>query len=340
LHSGAVRRPAIIGRVSDANIAAGVPIAQNTSGGRPGGTGGATGLNLSYKTQKTVLLVGFLLVPLLLLTTFSLYPAAFLFYLSLTDWEGIGWEMGFVGLDNYREIFTRPDIFGVFRNNAYYFVGGIIQIAIALYLAVILNNRLLKGRYVFRMLIFLPYVLHSVATVIMFRNVYHTEYGALNLLLEAVGLDALKRAWLGDPVLVDFSLAFISMWKYTGLNMVIFLGALQSIPNDLYEAATIDGANGWQKFRFITLPGIYGVVELMLILTLTGALEVFDIPYIMMLGANDTETFVLKTVQMAFQYRKAGLASAMAVVLLCIVILVIWLQRRLLYRGEKREWTV
>jgi len=190
------------------------------------------------------------------------------------------------------------------------------------------------------MLLFLPYVLHSVATVIMFRNVYHTEYGSLNLLLESLGLSAWKQPWLSDRVLVDYALAFISMWKYMGLNMVIFLGALQSISEDLYEAATIDGATGWQRFRHITIPGIYGVIELMLILTLTGALEVFDIPYIMMLGANDTETFVTQTIRMAFQYKKAGLASAMAVVLLCIVMLVIWVQRKLLYKGEKREWSV
>ena len=297
-------------------------------------------MNWSYRTQKTVLLIGFLTVPLLLLILFSLYPAAFLVWLSLTDWDGLGWEMNFVGLDNYVEIFTRPDIFSVFRNNAYYFVGGLIQVALALYFAVVLNNRLLKGRNAFRMLLFLPYVLHSVATVIMFRNVYHTEYGSLNLLLESLGLGAWKQPWLSDRVLVDYALAFISMWKYMGLNMVIFLGALQSIPEDLYEAATIDGANGWQRFRHITIPGIYGVIELMLILTLTGALEVFDIPYIMMLGANDTETFVTQTIRMAFQYKKAGLASAMAVVLLCIVMLVIWVQRKLLYKGEKREWSV
>lgn len=290
--------------------------------------------NLSYKTQRILILFGFLTVPILLLVMFSLFPAAALFYFSLTDWDGLGWDMRFIGLDNYVELFTRPELFGAFRNNAYYFFGGLLQVALALYFAVLLNSRI-KGRYGFRVILFLPYVLHSVATVIMFRNLYHAEYGSLNLLLGAIGLEVWQRSWLGDRVIVDYALAFISMWKYMGLNMVIFLGALQSIPEDLYEAARVDGAGGWQSFRFITLPGIRGVLELMLILTLTGALEAFDIPYIMMLGANDTHTFVLQTIQTAFTFQKAGLASAMAVTLLFIVAGIIMLQRKLLFRGGK-----
>lgn len=241
--------------------------------------------------------------------------------------------MNWVGFDNYKEVFTRPEIFGVFKNNAYYFVGGLLQTVIALYFAVILTSKL-RGRNMFRSMFFLPYVLHSVAIVIMFKNVYHFEYGALNIFLSAIGLESWQQQWLGNPHIVNFALAFISMWKYFGLSMVIFIGALQSIPADLYEASKIDGASGWQAFRFITIPSIRSVIELMMILTLTGALEAFEIPYIMMLGANDTNTFVSKTVDIAFTFHKAGLASAMAVVLLLIVILFIIIQRKLLFRGE------
>ncbi|WP_217594873.1 carbohydrate ABC transporter permease [Cohnella sp. GbtcB17] len=290
--------------------------------------------NLSYKTQRILILFGFLTIPVLLSLTFSYYPALSLLYYSFTDWSGLGWEMNWVGFDNYKEIFSRPEIFGVFKNNAYYFVGGLLQTAVALYFAIVLTSRL-KGRNIFRSMLFIPYVLHSVAIVIMFRNVYHVEYGSLNLFLEAIGLGSWQQQWLGNPHLVNFSLAFISIWKYFGLTMVIFIGALQSIPADNYEAAKIDGASGWQTLRFITLPSIRSVLELMLILTLTGALEAFDIPYIMMLGANDTHTFVSKTVDMAFKFQQAGLASAMAVVLVLIVIAFIILQRKLLFREEK-----
>lgn len=289
---------------------------------------------LSYKAQRILILFGFLTLPVLLSLTFSYYPALSLLYYSFTDWSGLGWEMSWVGFANYKEIFTRPEIFGVFKNNAYYFVGGLLQTAIALYFAVVLTSKL-KGRNGFRALLFLPYVLHSVAIVIMFKNVYHVEYGSLNLFLNAIGLGSWQQAWLGNPNLVNFSLAFISVWKFFGLSMVIFIGALQSIPADLYEAAKIDGASGWQSFRFITIPSIRSVIELMMILTLTGALEAFDIPYIMMLGANGTSTFVSKTVDMAFKFQQAGLASAMAVVLLLIVLVFIVIQRKLLFREGK-----
>jgi len=290
--------------------------------------------NLSYKAQRYGILFGFLTVPLALLLLFSVYPALALVYFSFTDWDGLGFDMRWIGLVNYKEIFSRADIFAVFGTNLYYFVGGLIQTAIALWFAVILNERL-RGRYFFRVMLFLPYVLHSVATVIMFKNVYHAEYGSLNTLLGAIGLESWQMMWLGNPKLVNYSLAFISMWKYFGLSMVIFIGALQSVPRDFYEAATIDGASGWQSFRFITIPSIRRVIELMLILTLTGALEAFDIPYVMMLGANGTTTFVIQTVDMAFKFENFGLASAMAVVLLLIVLLVIAVQRILLFRGGK-----
>ncbi|MCL6458336.1 MAG: sugar ABC transporter permease [Gorillibacterium sp.] len=288
---------------------------------------------LSYKWQRFWILIGFLLIPVTLLLMFSYYPAISLFYFSFTDWSGVGWDMNWVGFDNYKEIFTRPEIFGVFKVNAYYFIGGLVQTAFALYFAVILNSKL-KGRNIFRAVLFLPYVLHSVATVIMFKNVYHSEYGSINVLLRAVGLDSWQQLWLGNPHLVNFSLAFISMWKFMGLSMVIFIGALQSIPSDIYESATIDGATSWQSFRYITLPSIRKVLELLLILTLTGALSAFEIPYVMMLGANGTSTFVIKTVQTAFQYQKSGLASAMAVVLLMLVMLIIVIQRKFLFKEE------
>lgn len=131
---------------------------------------------LSYKAQRYVILFGFLTVPLLLLFTFSVYPALALFYFSLTDWDGLGFDMKWIGLQNYKEIFSQPDIFAVFRTNLYYFFGGLIQTAVALWFAVILSERL-RGRYFFRVILFLPYILHSVATVIMFKNVYHAEYG-------------------------------------------------------------------------------------------------------------------------------------------------------------------
>ncbi|MEO3946911.1 sugar ABC transporter permease [Gorillibacterium sp. CAU 1737] len=289
--------------------------------------------NLSYKNQRTLILFGFLLIPVALLLVLSYYPALSLLYYSFTDWTGVGWDMNWVGFDNYKEIFTRPEIFASFKVNAYYFIGGLVQTALALFFAVILSGKL-KGRNVFRAILFLPYVLHSVATVIMFKNVYHMEYGSLNVFLGAIGLESWQQSWLGNEHLVNFSLAFISMWKFMGLSMIIFIGALQSIPGDMYESAKIDGANSWQQFRYLTLPSIRSVLELQLILTLTGALAAFEIPYVMMLGANGTSTFVIQTVDTAFKFQKAGLASAMGIVLMLFVVVIIFIQRKLLPGGK------
>ncbi|WP_426452636.1 carbohydrate ABC transporter permease [Paenibacillus sp. S-38] len=290
-------------------------------------------MNFSYNTQRSIILVSFLSLPLLLLLTFSYYPLFSLFYYSFLEWDGLT-EKVFVGFQNYREIFGNAEYFGVLKNNAYYFIGGLLQTGLALYFAVLLNSKL-KGRNGFRVILFLPYIMHSVAIVFMFQALYNNQYGTLNAFLDLVGLSGWKQNWLGDPSIVNFALAFVSMWKYMGLSMVIFLGTLQSIPGDIYEAARIDGASSTQQFLHVTLPSIRKVMELLLLLTLTGALEAFEIPYIMMLGANNTETFIIKTVDVAFKFQQVGLGSALAVVMLLIVLVFVGLQRLLLKGGDE-----
>ena len=118
------------------------------------------------------------------------------------------------------------------------------------------------------------------------------------------------------------------MWRYLGLNFVLFLGAIQSIPSERYEAAELDGANRWHQFRYIIAPSIKPLISLSVILAVSGSLAVFEVPYIMLLGANGSATFVIKTVETAFTFHEVGQASALAVVLLLIVLGVTWVQRR------------
>lgn len=291
---------------------------------------------LRYKSQKTVLLVSFLSLPLVLLLLFSYYPAGMLVYQSFTSWNGMDPVKEWVGLANYRELFTNAELFQVLTHNLYYFVAGLIQAVLALYFAVILN-RGLRGRNLFRMTLFLPYIVNGVAVAYIFSFVLDTDRGALNLILSFLGLIGQPISWLGNPSLVNISLAGIALWKYTGLNMVLYLGALQSIPSELYEAATIDGANAWQSFRHITLPNIRTVVELLLFLSLSGSMEAFDLPFILTKGGpiGASETFVTKTVDVAFKFQNFGLASAMGVVLFFFVAILVTIQRRLVLRGDK-----
>ncbi|GAA0133278.1 sugar ABC transporter permease [Paenibacillus sp. YSY-4.3] len=290
---------------------------------------------LSYKTQKNIIIFSFLLIPVALLLLFTYYPALKLVWFSFTDWDGYSPEKPWVGLDNYKEVFSNPDIFGVFTHNFAYFVMGIVQNIVAIYFAVLLNGRL-RGRNVFRLLLFLPYIMNGVAVAFMFGYVFDTTQGSLNLLLQAVGLTSLgETSWLGTPGLVNYSLASTGLWRFMGYNMVIYIASLQAIPRDIYEAAKIDGANAWQTFWRITLPNMKPVIQLNLFLTVTGALEVFDLPFVLTKGgpAGASQTYVQRVVETAFAYNHYGLASAMSIILLFFVIIVVGLQQFVLSRG-------
>ena len=145
--------------------------------------------------------------------------------------------------------------------------------------------------------------------------------------MKAIGLGDQIHLWLGDRSINNISLAFTSIWRYTGFNFLVFLGAIQSINPEVYEAAEIDGANRWDEFRYIIMPSIRNIIFLNIILGVSGSLSVFDIPYIMTGGSNGTTTFVIQTIDTAFKYNKVGLASAMAIILLIIVIVVSLVQR-------------
>lgn len=270
-------------------------------------------------------------VGLLLLLTYL--PAANMLWYSLTDWKGLGPIENFVGLDNYVEVFTTPRIFSVFAVSAYYFVGAFIQMSLALYFATLLSfNTRFSG--FFRGVIFFPYLINGVAIGFVFLYLFQPG-GTLDTVLGWFGLVDPPQ-WLGDASIANYSLAGTSVWRFTGLNFILFLGAIQSIPSEQYEAAALDGANSWQQFKHIIFPGIRRIIGLSFILAVSGSLSVFEIPFIMTGGANGTATFVIQTLQTAFTFRNVGLASAMAVVLLVIVLVVTAIQRKL-FPDEKVE---
>ena len=268
----------------------------------------------------------FLAVPLALLITFTYAPVANMLAYSFTDWDGVSPELSYTGTDNYVEIFTRPELFRVFFVSGYYLAASAVQIALALYFATVLSFNL-RFRNLFKGILFFPYLINGVAIGFVFLYFFQ-DGGTLDSVLALFGHES-DRAWLGTETSANVSLAGVSVWRYMGLNFVLFLGAIQSIPGELYEAAELDGANRWHRFRYIIAPGIRPVLSLSVILSISGSLSVFEIPYIMTGGATGTETFVIQTVKLAFQFNKTGLASAAAVVLLLIILAVTWLQRRL-----------
>lgn len=289
-------------------------------------------LKLSLKQQQRVMIVSFLFIPLLLLCVFSFYPATQLFNLSVTDWDGYAEAKNYVGFDNYQSLIDDPSQLEPFLNTFYYFAGAVIQICLALWFAVLVNSKLV-GRNLFKTLLFIPFVLNTVAASMVFQIFYQVD-GALDNFLQLIGLSGWIKPWLMDTHVVPWSLVAASIWRYLGFNLILFYGVLQSIPQDQYEAARIEGAGEWQQFRFITLPSIKLVFGLQVFLAFVGSLSVFDIPMIITKGANGTKTFVMATLETAFTFNNFGLASAMAVVLLLVVVLFMLLQR-VLFRESK-----
>ena len=268
----------------------------------------------------------FLLVPVGLLLLLTYVPVVNMFWYSLTDWDGLDKTKNFVGLENFVDVFTEPANVRVFIVSLYYFVGSFVQMALALYFATILSFKV-RFKNLWKGILFFPYLINGVAIGLIFLN-FLKPGGGLDTVLMAAGLESLIQQWTGDPDVANYSLAAVSVWRYMGLNFVMFLGAIQSINSEIYEAAEIDGASRWQQFWSIILPSIRPIVGLSFILAISGALSVFEIPFVMTGGANGTETFVIRTIWTGFERSMVGLASAMAVVLLLIVLVITWIQRK------------
>ncbi|HEM3635407.1 TPA: sugar ABC transporter permease [Streptococcus suis] len=289
-------------------------------------------MKMSQATEKRLLIFTFTIIPVLLLLTFSYYPLVKMFQYSLTDWNGYSPNPDFVGLDNYKTILIKPAYFTVFKTSLYYFIATFFQLGIALLFATILSFKVKFANF-WKGILFFPYLLNGVAIGFIFLYFYKGG-GTLDTVLELLGLGDQIQLWLGNREINNISLAFTSVWRYTGFNFLVFLGAIQSINPEIYEAAEIDGANRWDQFIYIIFPSIRNIIFLNIILGVSGSLSVFDIPYIMTGGSNGTTTFVIQTIDTAFKYNKVGLASAMAIILLVIVVVVTLVQR---YATQERK---
>lgn len=287
----------------------------------------------NIKVQQTLTICTFLAIPLVLLVVFTYLPLADMIRYSLYRWDGYS-DMKFIGLDNYKTLFSDMQYFSVFKTSIYYFIGSLAQIAIALYFATMFFYKL-RGKNFFKGVIFFPYLLNGVAISFVFLY-FFKQGGVLDSVLSAFGVaEENLPLWLGDVSLINVSLTFVSVWRYMGQNMVMFSGATQSISGDLFEAAQIDGTNRWQQFIYIILPNIRGIISLNLILAVKGAISVYEIPFVMTKGSGGSMTFVIKTLNTAFTDKKIGLSCAMGVVLLVIVMVITVIQKRFVEGKEE-----
>lgn len=276
----------------------------------------------SLQKKRNVFIFVTLLIPVVLLLLFVVYPVLNLFRMSMTNWDGLSSTKTFIGIKNYIKMFTRsPDLWRSLKNNFIYFFVHLIFIPIELAIAVMLTNKA-RSTKVYKTMTFLPYIINGVAISYAFSYFFSPINGGFNAILSAVGLENLIQNWLSDERVVNYVLSFVSLWRFSGYHIILFIAALTSVPEDILEAATIDGAGAIQKFFKIQLPSISLVIDFILFDNVRGALQAFDIPFIMTNGGPGyaSSTFTLYTINTAFTYNDFGMASAMAVVIILLIV--------------------
>jgi len=268
------------------------------------------------------------------IAAFFVLPVLASAVLSLTDFDIYAVadlrNLRFVGLRNYEEL-LRDSLFWQALGNTLYFVvvGGPLSVAVSLAAALLVNARLTRWKAFFRTAFFLPVITTLVATAIVWRYVLQTRAGLLNAGLGLVGIGPID--WLGDPRWAMPAIILMAIWKNFGFNMVIFVAGLQSIPERIYEAASLDGAGAWQQLRHVTLPMLAPTFAFVVILTVIGYCQLFAEPYVLTQGgpANSTLSLVLLMYQEGFRWWNMGAAAAVAVVLFAIILGLTVIQLRL-----------
>lgn len=290
-------------------------------------------INLIKKERQIIFL--FLFFPILLLFLFGFLPIIEIIIYSFTSWNGISKTKEFIGFDNYIKVLTDPTYFQVFKNSLYYFLSGIFQIIIAMFFAIMLSFKV-KFKEFFKAAFVFPTLISGVAISMMFR-VFFEPGGTFDAALGSLGLGEFVHYWLGDPRIVNYTLASISLWRFTGRSFIMYFGAIQSIPKEYIKAAEIEGASVIQKVRYVILPNIHTIIKINFILLIIGAISVFEIPMIMTNGSNGTSTFLLQTIKTAFEQKKIGLAASMAVIISIVIILATIIQKKV-YRNDEDKY--
>jgi len=268
---------------------------------------------------------------LAILAVFFVGPVLASFALSLTDFDLYAIarldRLRFVGAGNYRVLLESPRFWLAVRNTAYFvLVGGPLSIAVSLGAALLLDARAVRWKAFFRTVLFLPVVTTLVAVAIVWRALYHPRAGMLAWLCAQLGIAPID--WLGDPLWAMPAIILLAVWKNFGFNMLVFLAGLQSVPERLYEAARLDGAGPWQRFRFVTLPVLAPTFAFVVVTTTIGYLQLFAEPYVMTQGgpAERTLSIVLLMYEEGFRWWNLGTAAAIAFVLFAIILVVTGLQ--------------
>lgn len=285
-----------------------------------------------------LLAFGFLSPTVLIVGVFVVFPIGFSFFLSFHEWNMFSGEREFLGLSNYTRMFTDREFWGVLRNTVVYSLGTVpVNMALALLVAFFLNKKI-AGKKWLRAAFFTPVVISSVAAAVIWRWVFDSHLGLANYLLTSLGFPAVN--WMNDGTAAMIALIVVGIWKTFGMNMVLFAAGLSGIPEHYYEAAEIDGASGWHKFWHITVPLLSPTTLFILVLSLIGSFQVFDLVYVLTYGGplGSTKVLVYYLYEHAFQFFNMGYASAVAYLLFAIMFILTMLQIRL-FRNQVQSAT-
>lgn len=296
--------------------------------------------SLARKKKQFIFLS--LIVPMLLLIAFVVFPAIDLIRMSFTNWDGYSPKSEFIWFENYKSMFQNSDLWLSLKNNAVYFIIHLCMIPVELGFAVLLVSKL-RGAKFYKTMVFMPYIINGVAIAYAFSYFFSPINGALNEILNVLNLSSLTRNWLSDAGIVNQVLSFVSVWRFSGYHIILFMAALQSLPQDVLEAARVDGANALQMFRHIQIPSIMLMVDFVLFDNIRGALQVFDIPFVMTSGGPGyaSSTFTLYTIKTAFTFANFGLASTMAVAIMIMIVIIYFIQNKLIHgiilKGDRKK---
>jgi len=264
---------------------------------------------------------------------FFFLPVLAALVMSFTDFDiyslGDMSRARFIGFSNYLNLFQNPLFWKALGNTAYFVVVGVpLSIMTSMLVALALNSKLTRFKSLFRFSYFLPVVTTLVAVAVIWRYIYHPRFGLANYLLSLIGIKPVD--WLGNPHWAMPALIIMAVWKGFGYNMIIFVAGLQNIPETLYEAARLDGANGWQEFRNVTIPMLSQTTGFITITTLIGYCQFFAEPYVMTDGGplNSTLSIVLLMYKEGFKFWRMGYSAAIAFILFGIILILTIVQLR------------
>ncbi|MBB6451316.1 raffinose/stachyose/melibiose transport system permease protein [Geomicrobium halophilum] len=288
------------------------------------------------KRKKTRIILGFIIPALVIYMIFTIYPIIATLNYSLTDWSGVSGESDFVGIQNYINLLGDSTFWQALQNNLFLvLVSVFLQIPLGLLMALVLFTPIF-GKQLLNIVFFLPYLMSTVAIGILWLFMYDPSSGPINQLTEFLGIGMFD--WLGDPNLALMSVLFVLIWQFSPLYMILFKAAMVGIPDELYEAANIDGANGFKQFVHVTFPSLIPTIVTSSVLAVVGSLKAFDIFYIMTGGGPGTATEILGTYMydQAFINFNMGYASTIAAAMFIISLIAVIIIQYLDYRRKKK----